>query len=181
MEQSFADLSKIRWIRKNRFPYGMLKSLAERSSIFRIFGKQYILVLIVTIIFKNYSLLWQVPLFIDALYWKIFPIYFKIVGYLKERGFDEEVLRKARESQVSYFVSFYNVTISLSILALLKNSMSRSTSSGEDRRAGDFSDERSFIEGAIWLILLHIIWSFFHDLLWFKACSNIFPLEKLRF
>ena len=88
------------------------------------------------------------PIFIDALFYKIFPIDFKIVGYLKERGFDE-VLRKVRESQVSYFVSFYNVTISLSILALLKNSMSRSTSSGEDRRAGDFSDERSFIEGAI--------------------------------
>ena len=43
--------------------------------------------------------------------YKIFPIDFKIVGYLKERGFDEEVLRKARESQGSYFVSLYNVTI----------------------------------------------------------------------
>ena len=70
------------------------------------------------------------PIFIDALYRKIFPIYFKIVGYLKERGFDE-VLKKVRESQVSYFVSLYNVTISLSILALLKNS-NRSTSSGEE-------------------------------------------------
>ena len=89
-------------------------------------------------------------LFIDALYWKIFPIYFKITGYLKERGFDEEVLRKVRESQVSYFVSLYNVTISLSILDLLNNSMNRSMSSGEDRRACDFSDEKSFIEGAIW-------------------------------
>ena len=77
---------------------------------------------------------------------------FKIVGYLKERGFDEEVLRKVRESQVSYFVSLYNVTISFSILALLKN---RSTSSGEDGRAGDFSDERSFIEGAIWHLNLY--------------------------
>ena len=98
---------------------------------------------------KN-SLLWQVPIFIDALYWKIFPIYFKIVGYLKERGFDKEVLRKVRESQVSYFVSLYNVTISLSILGLRNNSMNRSTSSGEDWRACDFSDEKSFIEGAIW-------------------------------
>ena len=90
------------------------------------------------------------PIFIDALYWKIFPIYFKIVGYLKERGFDEEVLRKVRESQISYFVSLYYVTISLLILTLLKNSMNRSTSSGEDGRAGDVSDERSLIEGAIW-------------------------------
>ena len=50
---------------------------------------------------------------------------------MKEGGFDEEALRKVRESQVSYFVSLYNVTISLSILALLKNS-NRSTSSGEE-------------------------------------------------
>ena len=68
---------------------------------------------------------------------------------MKERGFDKEVLRKVRESQVSYFVSLYNVTISLSILGLRNNSMNRSTSSGEDWRACDFSDEKSFIEGAI--------------------------------
>ena len=52
---------------------------------------------------------------------------------MKECGFEEEVLRKVRESQVSYFVSLYNVTISLLLLALLKNSMNRSTSSGEER------------------------------------------------
>ena len=72
-----------------------------------------------------------------------------MVGYLKESGFDEEVLRKVRESQVRYFVSFYIVTISLSILALLNNSMNRSTSRGEDRTACDFSNERSLFEGAI--------------------------------
>ena len=68
---------------------------------------------------------------------------------MKERGFDEEVLKKVRESQVSYFVSLYNVTISLSVLGLRNNSMNRSTSRGEDRTACDFSDEKSFIEGAI--------------------------------
>ena len=68
---------------------------------------------------------------------------------MKERGFDEEVLRKVRESQVSYFVSLHNVTIRLSILALLKNSTNRSTSRGEDGRADDFFNERSFIDGAI--------------------------------
>ena len=72
-----------------------------------------------------------------------------MVGYLKESSFDEEVLRKVRESQVRYFVSFYIVTISLSILALLNNSMNRSTSRGEDRTACDFSNERSFFEGTI--------------------------------
>ena len=150
MEQSFADLSKNTLNPGKSILLWYVKSLAERSSAFRILGKQYILVLIATIIFRKNSLLWQVPIFIDALYWKIFPIYFKIVGYLKERGFDEEVLRKVRESQVSYFVSLYNVTISLSILDLLNNSMNRSTCSGEDRGACDFSDEKSLIEGAIW-------------------------------
>ena len=51
---------------------------------------------------------------------------------MKERGFHEDVLRKVRESQVTYFVSLYNVTISLLILGLLKNSMNRSTTSGEE-------------------------------------------------
>ena len=150
MEQSFADFSKNTLNPGKSILLWYVKSLAERSSAFRILGKQYILVLIATIIFRKNSLLWQVPIFIDALYWKIFPIYFKIVGYLKESGFDEEVSRKVRESQVSYFVSLYIVTISLSILALLNNSMNRSTSRGEDRTACDFSNERSFFEGAIW-------------------------------
>ena len=150
MEQSFADFSKNTLNPGKSILLWRIKSLAERSSAFRIFGKQYILVLIATIIFRKNSLLWQVPIFIDALYWKIFPIYFKMVGYLKESGFDEEVLRKVRESQVRYFVSLYIVTISLSILALLNNSMNRSTSRGEDRTACDFSNERSFFEGAIW-------------------------------
>ena len=150
MEQSFADFSKNTLNPGKSILLWHIKSLAERSSAFRIFGKQYILVLIVTIIFRKNSLLWQVPIFIDALYWKIFPIYFKIVGYLKESGFDEKVLRKVRESQLSYFVSLDIVTISLSILALLNNSMNRSTSRGEDRTACDFSNERLFFEGAIW-------------------------------
>ena len=74
---------------------------------------------------------------------------FSYLLYLKESGFDEEVLRKVRESQVSYFVFLYIVTISLSILALLNNSMNRSTSRDEDRTACDFSNERSFFEGTI--------------------------------
>ena len=150
MEQSFADFSKNTLNPGKSILLWYIKSLAKRCSAFRIFGKQYILVLIATIIFRKNSLLWQVPIFIDALYWKIFPIYFKIVGYLKETGFDEKVLRKVRESQLSYFVSLDIVTISLSILALLNNSMNRSTSRGEDRTACDFSNERLFFEGAIW-------------------------------
>ena len=91
MEQSFADLSKNTLNRA--------KSILlwyERSSVFRIFRKQYILVLIVIIIYRKNSLLCQVDIFIDTLYWEIFPIYFKNVGYLKERGFDKEVLRKVK-------------------------------------------------------------------------------------
>ena len=150
MEQSFADFSKNTLNPGKSILLWYIKSLAERSSAFRILRKQYILVLIATIIFRKDSLLWQVPIFVDALYWKIFPIYFKIVGYLKESGFDEKVLRKVRESQLSYFVSLDIVTISLSILALLNNSMNRSTSRGEDRTACDFSNERLFFEGTIW-------------------------------
>ena len=145
MEQSFADLSKNTLNPGKSILLWYVNGPAERSSVFRIFRKRYILVLIVIIIFRKNSLLWQVDIFIDTLHWKIFPIYFKIVGYLKERGFDKEVLRKVKEFQVSYFVSLYNVTIVLSILALLNNSMNRSTSSGEDVRAGYFSDERSFM------------------------------------